>query len=435
MIRVEKYIYQNKSGTFKVHLINKNYKFIKSYKTLEEAKLILDDILKKQIEIKHIESLINNSDPKILVSEQYNYILLKYNWRINILGYATATIDNVSWLLHRYIKIVLEDSKLNTNNPIDHINGIRYDNTNENLRIVTHAENSRNKLKKSGTISIHYGVSYAKGKYIVYLQNSGLRLSAAYDKENHAAWQYNLWIDEYEITHINKNIIDEPTDFKLHVKSIKINNLPKGISKNNNGFNINFKKIQTFCKNYKEAIIILDKYKKDDENERILVIKSIPIQRNTEGFAIIQKIRKSETIDIIIDDDNYYGLLIIDRISLSKYVSITIDNKKKLLHRYILDYCGDDVVDHINNNPLDNRKQNLRILTRKQNSQNRLSKQNSSSIYIGVSWNTSHNKWKATITIDGKEKHLGYFTNETDAAIERDKNTLIYNKEFGKLNF
>jgi hypothetical protein len=35
--------------------------------------------------------------------------------------------------------------------------------------------------------------------------------------------------------------------------------------------------------------------------------------------------------------------------------------------------------------------------------------------YTGVSWYKPYNKWKASITIYGKLKHLGYFTSEIDA--------------------
>lgn len=50
--------------------------------------------------------------------------------------------------------------------------------------------------------------------------------------------------------------------------------------------------------------------------------------------------------------------------NLNGNVSAHINDKVKLLHRYLLNYDRKDVIDHINNNPLDNRKCNLRIVTK-----------------------------------------------------------------------
>ena len=72
------------------------------------------------------------------------------------------------------------------------------------------------------------------------------------------------------------------------------------------------------------------------------------------------------------------------------------------------------VVDHKNNNPLDNRLENLNIISHREN----ISKDRTgcSSKYTGVSWMKSSKKWIAYITIDGKRKHLGYFINELKAS-------------------
>lgn len=99
-----------------------------------------------------------------------------------------------------------------------------------------------------------------------------------------------------------------------------------------------------------------------------------------------------------------------------------------------MEYYGEYIVDHINNNPLDNRKNNLRVVTVAQNNMNKKSSKNSTSKYIGVYWNTN-NKWKASINQNNKYKFLGLFDNEIDAARARDEATKIYFGEFGNLNF
>ena len=112
-----------------------------------------------------------------------------------------------------------------------------------------------------------------------------------------------------------------------------------------------------------------------------------------------------------------------------------VDDKNIRLHRYIMNYIGNNIVDHINNNPLDNRKCNLRIVTSKQNNMNKTSSQNSSSKYIGVCWDKYKNKWATSITVNNKKKFLGRFKDEKEAAKARDIATIKYYGEYGNLNF
>lgn len=72
------------------------------------------------------------------------------------------------------------------------------------------------------------------------------------------------------------------------------------------------------------------------------------------------------------------------------------------------------VVDHIDNNPLNNNIENLQIISHRHNvSKNRTNK---SSKYVGVCWCKSKKRWRAKIQIDGKIVHLGYFRDEFKAA-------------------
>jgi hypothetical protein len=72
-------------------------------------------------------------------------------------------------------------------------------------------------------------------------------------------------------------------------------------------------------------------------------------------------------------------------------------------------------VDHINNNRSDNRIENLRWVTSKENMFNMsLSKRNKSGSK-GVYWDNSRQKWQVHITIDNVNTHLGRYTNIEDA--------------------
>lgn len=91
-------------------------------------------------------------------------------------------------------------------------------------------------------------------------------------------------------------------------------------------------------------------------------------------------------------------------------------NVHKLLAIAFLNHVPDGykiVVDHIDNNPLNNRLDNLQLITHRENIGKDLK---GSSKYIGVSWSKSSKKWLARININGKNKHLGLFTSEIQAA-------------------
>lgn len=73
-------------------------------------------------------------------------------------------------------------------------------------------------------------------------------------------------------------------------------------------------------------------------------------------------------------------------------------------------------IDHINRNKLDNRKANLRIVTRSQNNANRSSFRNSSSRFKGVHWNKKSCLWEAAIKKDHHTITLGMYEEEIAAA-------------------
>ncbi len=64
--------------------------------------------------------------------------------------------------------------------------------------------------------------------------------------------------------------------------------------------------------------------------------------------------------------------------------------------------------DHRNHDTLDNRRENLRICTPSENSQNRRVQRNSKSGQKGVSYRASKRKWRAVIFVNGTHLHLGY---------------------------
>jgi hypothetical protein len=105
------------------------------------------------------------------------------------------------------------------------------------------------------------------------------------------------------------------------------------------------------------------------------------------------------------------------------------------LHREITNAPKGLLVDHRNGNTLDNRKANLRLATASQNMQNVQKKKNTSSRFIGVSFIKSAGRWAAQIRAKGKDRWLGTFDFEIDAAHAYDEAAKKYYGEFARLNF
>lgn len=84
-------------------------------------------------------------------------------------------------------------------------------------------------------------------------------------------------------------------------------------------------------------------------------------------------------------------------------------------------------IDHINGCGLDNRIENLRILSVIENNRNkRRSSRGSKSGFTGVTFDRSISKWKAHIEIAGNHKHLGNYDSPEDAYLARREADRLY---------
>jgi hypothetical protein len=140
------------------------------------------------------------------------------------------------------------------------------------------------------------------------------------------------------------------------------------------------------------------------------------------------------TVETIVDDDLFEELN--KRVWYGTergYVLCKIDNKSVFLHHLIIGKHKGKVVDHINGDKLDNRKQNLRIITQQQNLMNRRMNAKNESGYKGVRINHDIS-WSARICKNRHIKVLGYFPTKEEAARAYNKAAIELFGEYAYLN-
>lgn len=104
--------------------------------------------------------------------------------------------------------------------------------------------------------------------------------------------------------------------------------------------------------------------------------------------------------------------------------------KSMKMHRLVLSAPEGFDVDHINGNGLDNRRSNLRICSRSEHRRNHR-KQPGASRFVGVTRKKKVTvRWEASVWVDRKRVHLGYYDTEDDAAQARD--TFVRNSDFAQ---
>jgi len=113
--------------------------------------------------------------------------------------------------------------------------------------------------------------------------------------------------------------------------------------------------------------------------------------------------RKNDWLKPGINSSGYYHVILYkNKIKKAHYVH------RLLAQAYLEKYSKDLHIDHIDGDRLNNKLENLRIVTHQQNQWNRTKAK-------GFSWNKVAEKWQAQIKVNSKDKHLGYFNSEAEA--------------------
>lgn len=145
---------------------------------------------------------------------------------------------------------------------------------------------------------------------------------------------------------------------------------------------------------------------------------------------LLWKVKKSKKIQIgsIAGSKNKHG-----------YISIVIDRKNYTAHRLVYMFFNDILygfdIDHVDGNRANNKIENLRLATKKQNSQNVKKRIGCTSQYKGVSKRKNSSTFVCQIRINGKQKCLGYFNDEVEAARTYDQKAKEHFGVFAKTNF
>ena len=163
----------------------------------------------------------------------------------------------------------------------------------------------------------------------------------------------------------------------------------------------------------------------------------------------MKKIQLTQGYEALVDDEDYEWLSSFKWYACRKRsgngaviyatrdVVPTRQRIKISMHRQILGlFHGDGkICDHRNQNTLDNRRHNLRIVTHSLNQYNCKQKANNTSGYRGVTWVKKRRKWKAQIVFKKKHINLGDFCEKESAALAYDKAAIIYYGNDAILNF
>lgn len=143
--------------------------------------------------------------------------------------------------------------------------------------------------------------------------------------------------------------------------------------------------------------------------------------------------------EIVVDDSDYH-LVAPHKLTVAKtpygvpYAYIFINKKRFSLHRYILGLNIGEI-DHVNGNPLDNRRSNLRIVSHQENMRNQRPHQDSCGPFKGIWWSATCQKWAAQICHKGKKFYLGLFGDPIEAARAYDRKARELFGPFARLNF
>jgi len=150
-----------------------------------------------------------------------------------------------------------------------------------------------------------------------------------------------------------------------------------------------------------------------------------------DGVAsFVLTLKTGETRTVLVDAEDFENLVLpyrwgVNGVKRDRVYACGKIGKKKftiLLHRWLFNPPADKEVDHVNRNSLDNRRENLREVTRKQNEENGPATASGKSQYRGVYFDAFSSRWRGEVTHNYKTHKSRRFKTEEEArdwAIEK----------------
>jgi len=139
---------------------------------------------------------------------------------------------------------------------------------------------------------------------------------------------------------------------------------------------------------------------------------------NTGHFTRLKNLRNGRKAGEVITNTDANG-----------YLRTKIEGVTYKLHQlaflYVKGYMPKGI-DHKNHIKNDNAWGNLREATQQENDRNHKLHSNNVSGFNGVNWNKNAKRWRASISVSGKRKHLGSFTEKEDAILVRKEANIKY---------
>ncbi|MEX0596197.1 MAG: HNH endonuclease, partial [Candidatus Paceibacterota bacterium] len=158
--------------------------------------------------------------------------------------------------------------------------------------------------------------------------------------------------------------------------------------------------------------------------------------------VIMRKIKLTQGKFAIVDDEDYERInqfkWYYDKGRARRNIPASENDGKRTfyyMHWGIIGKPENDLeVDHINQNSIDNRKENLRFATHAENTRNAKLREDNTSGIRGVGFHEYSGLWYAQISIDGASKRIGYFKEKIDAIKAYNNAAIEYYGEFAQLN-
>ena len=149
---------------------------------------------------------------------------------------------------------------------------------------------------------------------------------------------------------------------------------------------------------------------KDVEEEEFLPIDGFD-NYSISNFGNVKNSKTNRILKLQNDRQGYKHII------LSKKGKVKLFKVHRLIGKVFLENPDNkQMIDHIDNNPANNNVKNLRWATSKDNSANQGKRINNKSGFKGVAYHKPSKKYVATISINGKNKHLGYFETAEQAS-------------------